>query len=196
MERPYRPEPAARSWASLRTTPLRRSWVARVLHVYTLGIYVPRCRNAPSSLTIGLDFGIGFCPSGGSQAVRLPKALRLPGAEVTIERHGKGLLTAPVEQSDDWVGFWACSNAEGRRLDPRHVDRGSRIVAGLDAGSRIDHLARATHSTIHPAPPPRYFFCAITAASVFSASGLPGCFFGASSKKRCSSGAASAGRFK
>jgi antitoxin VapB len=44
--------------------------------------------------------------SGGSQAVRLPKALRLPSAEVTIERHGKGLLIAPVEQADDWVGFW------------------------------------------------------------------------------------------
>ena len=189
MERPYRPEPAARSWASLRTTPLRRSWVARVLHVYTLGIYVPRCRNAPSSLTIGLDFGIGFCPSGGSQAVRLPKALRLPGAEVLRS----SVATSACEAAVNCV---PCSNAEGRRLDPRHVDRGSRIVAGLDAGSRIDHLARATHSTIHPAPPPRYFFCAITAASVFSASGLPGCFFGASSKKRCSSGAASAGRFK
>lgn len=44
--------------------------------------------------------------SGGSQAVRVPKALRLPDGEVTIERRGKGLLIVPVEQRDDWAGFW------------------------------------------------------------------------------------------
>jgi virulence-associated protein VagC len=44
--------------------------------------------------------------SGGSQAVRVPKALRLPEGEVTIERRGKGLLIVPVEQGDDWAGFW------------------------------------------------------------------------------------------
>jgi len=44
--------------------------------------------------------------SGGSQAVRVPKALRLPDGEVTVERRGKGLLIVPVEQKDDWTGFW------------------------------------------------------------------------------------------
>jgi antitoxin VapB len=44
--------------------------------------------------------------SGGSQAVRVPKALRLPDGEVVIERRGKGLLIVPVEQRDDWTGFW------------------------------------------------------------------------------------------
>jgi len=44
--------------------------------------------------------------SGGSQAVRIPKALRLPDGEVTIRRQGRGLLIVPLEQRDDWSGFW------------------------------------------------------------------------------------------
>jgi virulence-associated protein VagC len=44
--------------------------------------------------------------SGGSQAVRVPKALRLPAGEVTIERRGKGLFIVPIEEGDDWTGFW------------------------------------------------------------------------------------------
>jgi virulence-associated protein VagC len=44
--------------------------------------------------------------SGGSQAVRLPKALRLPGTEVSIHRRGASLVLEPVSEGDDWVGFW------------------------------------------------------------------------------------------
>jgi virulence-associated protein VagC len=44
--------------------------------------------------------------SGGSQAVRVPKALRLRAEEVTIERRGKGLLITPIEEGDGWGGFW------------------------------------------------------------------------------------------
>ena len=44
--------------------------------------------------------------SGGSQAVRLPKAMRLSAVEVTIERRGNGLLIVPRSESDDWDGFW------------------------------------------------------------------------------------------
>ena len=44
--------------------------------------------------------------SGGSQAVRLPKALRLPGTEVSIHRDGSSLVLEPIEDGDDWRGFW------------------------------------------------------------------------------------------
>jgi virulence-associated protein VagC len=44
--------------------------------------------------------------SGGSQAVRLPKAMRLPGSEVRIERRGKALLLSPVRDGDTWGSFW------------------------------------------------------------------------------------------
>ncbi len=44
--------------------------------------------------------------SGGSQAVRLPKAMRLPGAVVRIRRRGKALLLEPLPEQDDWEGFW------------------------------------------------------------------------------------------
>ena len=44
--------------------------------------------------------------SGGSQAVRLPKEMRLPGSEVTIERRGKALLLSPKSDGDAWGDFW------------------------------------------------------------------------------------------
>jgi antitoxin VapB len=34
---------------------------------------------------------------GRSQAVRLPKAFRLPGTEVRVRRMGKGVLLEPIE---------------------------------------------------------------------------------------------------
>jgi antitoxin VapB len=44
--------------------------------------------------------------SGGSQAVRLPKALRLESSEVEIRREGDTLILAPAPEGDDWVDFW------------------------------------------------------------------------------------------
>ena len=44
--------------------------------------------------------------SGGSQAVRLPKAMRLPGSEVAIERRGKALVLSPLAEGDAWGDFW------------------------------------------------------------------------------------------
>jgi antitoxin VapB len=43
--------------------------------------------------------------SGGSQAVRLPKAMRLEGTEVRIRRRGSTLVIEPVE-ADEWGDFW------------------------------------------------------------------------------------------
>ena len=40
---------------------------------------------------------------GGSQAVRLPKAFRLPGKEVRVRRLGHGVLLEPMEFD---VGPW------------------------------------------------------------------------------------------
>jgi len=42
---------------------------------------------------------------GGSQAVRLPKAFRFDGKEVTIRKQGRGVLLEPVET--DWKTLWA-----------------------------------------------------------------------------------------
>jgi virulence-associated protein VagC len=64
--------------------------------------------------------------SGGSQAVRLPKAMRLRAAEVTIERRGKALLIVPVEDADGWGGFWdrlLTVKASVRRHKTRPVER-------------------------------------------------------------------------
>jgi len=44
--------------------------------------------------------------SGGSQAIRVPKALRLETLEVKVERRGKSLLTSPVPDNEEWGGFW------------------------------------------------------------------------------------------
>jgi antitoxin VapB len=37
--------------------------------------------------------------SGGSQAVRLPRAFRLPGSKVRVRRVGRAILLEPVEQT-------------------------------------------------------------------------------------------------
>lgn len=44
--------------------------------------------------------------TGGSQAVRLPKAMRFPGAEVVLRRRGQAILVEPVEESEGWDDFW------------------------------------------------------------------------------------------
>ena len=61
--------------------------------------------------------------SGGSQAVRLPKKMRLPGVEVHVRRRGKTLVLTPIEEPAGWGDFW-------ERLQPlkapmrRHPTRG------------------------------------------------------------------------
>ena len=44
--------------------------------------------------------------SGGSQAVRLPKAMRLPGKQVIVRRRGTAVVLEPMPETDDWTGFW------------------------------------------------------------------------------------------
>lgn len=50
---------------------------------------------------------------GGSQAVRLPKAFRFEGAEVSIRKEGDRVILEPVrprkipETDEEWVAFWA-----------------------------------------------------------------------------------------
>lgn len=44
--------------------------------------------------------------SGGSQALRLPKEMRLPGSEAIVRRRGRALIVEPIEQRDEWGDFW------------------------------------------------------------------------------------------
>jgi antitoxin VapB len=44
--------------------------------------------------------------SGGSQAVRLPKELRIRGAEVIVRRSGHRLVLEPLADGDSWGSFW------------------------------------------------------------------------------------------
>jgi len=64
--------------------------------------------------------------SGGSQAVRLPKAMRLRASEVTVRRQGSALILEPVSEGDDWSGFWdrlQRLEAPIRRWPTRAADR-------------------------------------------------------------------------
>lgn len=50
-------------------------------------------------------------PNGRSQAVRLPKAFRLPGKEVLVHREGNRVILEPVDDpprdANGWpIGFW------------------------------------------------------------------------------------------
>jgi antitoxin VapB len=60
---------------------------------------------------------------GGSQAVRIPKDLRLPEGEVTVRRHGRGVLIEPAKP--DLAALWAALDrvsddcmADGRQQPP------------------------------------------------------------------------------
>ena len=45
---------------------------------------------------------------GGSQAVRLPKAFRFEGTEVSVRREGDAVILEPVKvQQESWEEFWA-----------------------------------------------------------------------------------------
>lgn len=44
--------------------------------------------------------------SGGSQAVRIPRAMRLSTREVTVRRRGRTLVLDPIADGDGWAGFW------------------------------------------------------------------------------------------
>lgn len=44
--------------------------------------------------------------SGGRQAIRLPRRVRLPGSRVVVRRDGKTLVLEPLPGADDWDGFW------------------------------------------------------------------------------------------
>jgi virulence-associated protein VagC len=68
--------------------------------------------------------------SGGSQAVRLPKQMRLPAVEVTIESRGKGLFIVPVDDGGGWQGFWERLlplKAKVRRHKTRPAERRRRF---------------------------------------------------------------------
>ena len=55
---------------------------------------------------------------GGSQAVRLPKAFRFEGVEVTVRRDGDAVILEPVKAKrprtdEEWKAFWAEIDANG-----------------------------------------------------------------------------------
>jgi virulence-associated protein VagC len=52
---------------------------------------------------------------GGSQAVRLPKAFRFDGKEVSIRRDGDRVILEPVNHDPDafWARIDACGDGDG-----------------------------------------------------------------------------------
>ena len=45
---------------------------------------------------------------GGSQAVRLPKAFRLEGTEVSVRKEGDAVILEPLpSKQESWAEFWA-----------------------------------------------------------------------------------------
>ena len=51
---------------------------------------------------------------GGSQAVRLPKAFRFEGTEVSVRKDGDAVILEPVKvQLESWEEFWATLDALG-----------------------------------------------------------------------------------
>jgi len=63
---------------------------------------------------------------GGSQAVRLPKAFRFEGAEVTVRREGEAVILEPIKQrgalsAEEMAAFWAVLDGYGGEPFPERV---------------------------------------------------------------------------
>ena len=44
---------------------------------------------------------------GGSQAVRLPKAFRFEGTEVSVRKEGEAVILEPIGREQSWEEFWS-----------------------------------------------------------------------------------------
>lgn len=64
--------------------------------------------------------------SGGCQAVRLPRGLRLPGSKVVVRRDGKTLVLEPLAEAGDWGGFWDRLVLLARPIRRREARSGQR----------------------------------------------------------------------
>ena len=61
---------------------------------------------------------------GGSQAVRLPKAFRFEGAEVSVRKQGDAVILEPVRVKESLEAFFARMDAIGAGRDfPEHIPR-------------------------------------------------------------------------
>ena len=55
---------------------------------------------------------------GGSQAVRLPKAFRFEGTEVSVRKEGEAVILEPLRPvHESWEEFWAKIDALGEGAD-------------------------------------------------------------------------------
>lgn len=72
--------------------------------------------------------------SGGSQAIRLPKAFRVEAREMRVRRQGDALILEPV-QDDDWA--WLAN------LQPVSEDYATSVRAGREAAQQRPGLDEA-----------------------------------------------------
>ena len=66
--------------------------------------------------------------TGGSQAVRLPKTMRLPGSEVMVSRKGNTIVISATEDQDSWEGFWDAFESLDESVGLRRWPTGSAEV--------------------------------------------------------------------
>lgn len=61
---------------------------------------------------------------GGSQAVRLPKAFRFEGTEVTVRKEGDRVILEPLKAKETWDELFKRMDALGAGRDfPEHIPR-------------------------------------------------------------------------
>jgi antitoxin VapB len=67
--------------------------------------------------------------NGRSQAVRLPRAFRFQGTEVTVRREGEAVILEPVKQRPWPKGYWTRVKRLRRRLELGEVPAlGGRLL--------------------------------------------------------------------
>jgi antitoxin VapB len=87
--------------------------------------------------------------NGRSQAVRLPKAFRMPGTEVLIHREGNRIILEPIEEAprdaNGWpIGIWERIDALGGGEDfPDIEPMGAKLLEPEEIGPLDDEEAAA-----------------------------------------------------
>jgi antitoxin VapB len=74
---------------------------------------------------------------GGSQAVRLPKAFRFEGTEVSVRKEGDAVILEPVSRpKPSWDEFWASIDA--LNADEPFPEREPHMGEGKDIPADFD----------------------------------------------------------
>jgi antitoxin VapB len=111
--------PALRLSGCLAVLPFCHSWYILV-YIYKTAEDGPMPKKVNPQSTAQSTVQVGrakLFKNGRSQAVRLPKAFRIQGEEVSVRREGDAVILEPIKKRDWPKGFWVRVDRRRRDLE-------------------------------------------------------------------------------